>query len=203
MIPLIPSMLLFSLALSISPGPVNMVIVSSGVNHGFRRTLPYVSGATIGFTLLLVFVGFGLLQLLPRHPLFMKSLAVLGSAFIVYIGYRIASADPRIETGGKKNVPTFMEGFALQWLNPKAWLACASGAALFSDPRTITPLMLFVLIYFAVCYASLAAWALLGDRAATYLNNEMRIHAFNLSMGSLLVAMAAYLVFVQVLQPAG
>lgn len=202
MISLMVSMLLFSLALSISPGPVNMVIVSSGVNHGFRRTLPYVSGATIGFTLLLVFVSFGLLQLVVRYPLFMKSLAVLGAAFIVYIGYRIATADPRIEAGGK-NVPTFMQGFALQWLNPKAWLACASGAALFSDPRTIAPLLVFVLVYFVVCYVSLAAWALLGDRAATYLNSETRVRLFNSLMGGLLIAMAIYLVFVQVLQPTG
>lgn len=202
MLPLISSMLLFSLALSISPGPVNMVIVSSGVNHGFRRTLPYVSGATIGFTLLLVFVGFGLFQLLPYRSFFLKGLAVLGSAFIAWIGYRIATSDPRIEARDKA-VPTFMEGFALQWLNPKAWLACGSGVALFSDPRTMTPLAVFVLVYFAVCYASLAAWALLGDRAAGYLDNETRIRVFNLSMGGLLVAMAVYLVFVQVLQPTG
>lgn len=202
MMSLLVSMFVFSLALSISPGPVNMVIVSSGANHGFRRTLPYVSGATIGFTLLLIFVSFGLLQLVVRYPLFLKSLAVLGAAFIIYIGYRIAAADPRLAADGK-SAPTFMQGFALQWLNPKAWLACASGAALFSDPRTIAPLLVFVAVYFLVCYVSLAAWALLGDRAATYLSSETRIRLFNLSMGGLLIATAIYLVFVQVLQPIG
>ena len=202
MMSLLVSMCMFSLALSISPGPVNMVIVSSGAHHGFRRTIPYVSGATIGFTLLLIFVSFGLLHLVVRYPLFLKSLAVLGSAFIVYIGYKIASADPQVAMD-RKNAPTFMQGFALQWLNPKAWMACASGAALFSDPKTIAPLLVFVIVYFLICYISLAAWALLGDRAATYLNSETRIRLFNLSMGGLLIATATYLVYVQVFQPMG
>ncbi|MDH5829050.1 LysE family translocator [Luteimonas sp. M1R5S18] len=199
MMSLLVSMCLFSLALSISPGPVNMVIVSSGANHGFRRTIPYVSGATIGFTLLLIFVSFGLLHLVVRHPIFMKSLAVLGSAFIVYIGYRIASARPQL-AAGQKSAPTFMQGFTLQWLNPKAWMACASGAALFSNPETTTPLLVFAVVYFLVCYISLAAWALLGDRAAMYLNSESRMRLFNLSMGGLLIATAIYLVHVQVFQ---
>lgn len=202
MMSLLVSMCMFSLALSISPGPVNMVIVSSGANHGFRRTLPYVSGATIGFALLLIFVSFGLLQFVVLYPLFLKSLAVLGSAFIVYIGYKIASADPHIAVD-KNNAPTFMQGFALQWLNPKAWMACASGAALFSDPKTVAPLWGFVVVYFLICYVSLAAWALLGDRAATYLISETRIRLFNLSMGGLLIATALYLVYVQVFQPMG
>jgi threonine/homoserine/homoserine lactone efflux protein len=202
MISLLISMCVFSLALSISPGPVNMVIVSAGANHGFRRTLPYVSGATIGFTLLLILVSFGLLQLLIRYPLFLKGIAVLGSAYIVYIGYRIASAEPRIVMDGK-NAPTFMQGFALQWLNPKAWLACASGAALFSDPGTAAPLLVFVAVYFLICYLSLAAWALLGDRAARYLNSAIRIRLFNLAMGGLLIATALYLLYAQVLQPIG
>lgn len=202
MMSLLVSMCMFSLALSISPGPVNMVIVSSGANHGFRRTIPYVSGATVGFTLLLIVVSFGLLQLVARYPLFLKGLAVMGSAFIVYIGYKIASADPQVAMD-RKTPPTFMQGFALQWLNPKAWMACASGAALFSDPNSIAPLLLFVIVYFLICYISLAAWALLGDHAATYLNSETRIRLFNLSMGGLLIATATYLVYVQVFQSAG
>ena len=53
------AMFSFSLAMSISPGPVNMIILSSGVNYGVKKTIPYVSGATIGFTLLLLFTGLG------------------------------------------------------------------------------------------------------------------------------------------------
>ena len=194
---LLIAMCIFSLTMSISPGPVNMVIVSSGANHGFRRTLPFVSGATIGFTLLLMFVGFWLIQIVSRHPVFLKYLEFVGAAFVMYVGYKIASAPPEIAVE-KKRTPTFMEGFLLQWLNPKAWIACASGAALFSDPDTNATLMAFVLVYFLICYLSLAAWAVLGDRLAILLNNRLRVRVFNLTMGGMLTLTAAYLIYAQI-----
>ncbi|WP_319802661.1 LysE family translocator [Klebsiella aerogenes] len=89
---LILAMFLFSLTMSISPGPVNMVIISSGASYGFRRTFPFVSGATIGFTLLLIVIGFGFYASIEKYPLFFKYLNVAGSAFIIYIGYKIASS---------------------------------------------------------------------------------------------------------------
>ena len=198
MLALLVAMCVFSLTMSISPGPVNMVIVSSGVSHGFRRTIPFVSGATIGFTLLLIFVGFSFLQIVGPHSTFLVCLELIGSAFIVYIGYKIASSSPEI-TIEKRNVPTFMQGFLLQWLNPKAWIACASGAALFSDPNTNATMATFVVVYFLICYASLAAWAMLGARMAVVLNKTSRVRVFNVLMGGMLIASACYLAYVQVL----
>ncbi len=107
---LIVAMCLFSLSMSISPGPVNMIIVSSGTNYGVRKTFPFVSGATIGFTFLLLFVGLGFYQVVNAYPFFLKYLAVAGSAFIVYMGYKIASSKPEFNIE-KQNIPTFLQGF--------------------------------------------------------------------------------------------
>jgi threonine/homoserine/homoserine lactone efflux protein len=172
-----------------------MVIVSSGANHGFRRTIPFVSGATIGFTLLLVVVGFWLLRLVSAYPVFLMYLELVGAAFIVYVGYRIAAASPEISVE-RQRTPTFVEGFLLQWLNPKAWIACASGAALFSS--TNETLIAFIAVYFLICYLSLAAWAVLGDRVAMLLHSRLRMRIFNLTMGAMLIATAGYLVYSQV-----
>ncbi|WP_122315872.1 LysE family translocator [Pseudomonas cichorii] len=193
---LIFAMSMFSLSMSISPGPVNMVIVASGANHGFWRTFPFVSGATIGFTLLLVFVGFWFLKIIESYPVFFEYLGIVGSTFIIYVGYKIASSHPELAIG-KTDIPSFAQGFLLQWLNPKAWIACASGAALFSSPHTHTPLITFVAIYFAVCYLSLAAWAVLGERVSILLSNALRIRIFNLTMGGMLIATACYMLYLQ------
>lgn len=193
---LLIAMCIFSLTMSISPGPVNMVIVSSGANHGFGRTIPFVSGATIGFTLLLIFVSFGLMQFIEAYPLLLTYLELAGSAFIIYIGYKIATASPEILLE-KQSAPSFGQGFLLQWLNPKAWIACASGAAMFSDPSTQAPLITFIVIYFLICYASLAAWAVLGDRVSLVLNSPLRIRVFNAMMGGLLIASALYVLYRQ------
>jgi len=195
---LLPAMGLFSLGMSISPGPVNMVIVASGANHGVWRTLPFVSGATVGFTLLLVFVGVWLARALEGRPAFFHWLGIAGALFIAWVGWKIASARPELPIE-KAGVPGFVRGVALQWLNPKAWIACASGTALFSDPRTHATLAVFVAIYAVVCYLSLAAWAVLGDRVSLLLDSPRRIRAFNLAMGGTLVATAGYMLWLQLL----
>lgn len=189
-------MFLFSLGMSISPGPVNMIILSSGINHGVKKTIPYVSGATIGFTLLLLFIGFGFLQIINAFPSFLKYLTIIGSAFILYMGYKIASSTSKIEINQESTKPKFYEGFLLQWLNPKAWIACASGAAIFSSPESPVPFLTFASIYFVVCYASLAAWALLGDKISFLLHSQKRLRGFNVFMGLLLILTAAYLCWV-------
>ena len=85
----IAAMCIFALSMSITPGPVNMVIVASGASYGLRKTLPFVSGATIGFILLLIVLGLGLMQIVTAHPSLLKYLAIAGSLFIIFLGYKI------------------------------------------------------------------------------------------------------------------
>jgi threonine/homoserine/homoserine lactone efflux protein len=188
----------FALAMSISPGPVNMVIVASGAQHGFGRTLPFVTGATLGFTVLLLLVGVCLQGSVDANSSWLKVLAFAGSAFIAYVGYRLAGAPPEIVLeSSRRPAPTFKQGLLLQWLNPKAWVACASGVSLFADPKAWSTLSLFATTYALICFASLAAWALMGDRMSTVLTNPRRMRAFNLIMGGLLIATAAHMAVAQ------
>jgi threonine/homoserine/homoserine lactone efflux protein len=192
---LLLAMASFALSMSISPGPVNMVIVASGAQHGVRRTLPFVSGATLGFTLLLVLVGFGLIQLFDALPWLLTWLGVAGALFILYVGYRIATAPAELSSA-HASVPTFVQGALLQWLNPKAWIACAAGVSMFASPDSARPLLIFIGIYFVICFVSLAAWAVLGDRVASLLGTPHRVRLFNGLMGGLLMmASALYLLW--------
>jgi threonine/homoserine/homoserine lactone efflux protein len=188
------AMISFSFVMSITPGPVNMIILSSGVNHGVKKTLPYVTGATLGFTLLLLLIGLVFFELIHAYPSFLSTLTVLGSFYIVFMGYKIAASEPNIEVK-KIKVPGFFEGFVLQWLNPKAWIACMSGATLFSSTESYAPFLIFAIIYFSVCYASLAAWAVLGHKISLLLNSHIRLRAFNATMGTLLIVTALYLLY--------
>lgn len=190
------AMFSFSLAMSISPGPVNFVIVSSGANYGVRKTFSFVFGATIGFTLLLVFIGLGFYKIIELYPAFLKYLSIAGSSFIIYMGYLIATSKPEMKIE-KQDRPTFIQGFLLQWLNPKAWLACVAGVAMFSSPEGNAQFLIFSLIYFVVCYFSLFSWSLLGEKATLILNSELRLKLFNWLMGLLLVSTACFLLYVQ------
>lgn len=192
---IILSMFMFSLSMSISPGPVNITILSTSLNHGFIKTFPFISGATIGFVLLLISVGFGFSKIINAYPIIFKLLEFLGSAFIIYIGYKILSSKPEIEVNHNSSIPNFIDGFLLQWLNPKAWIACASGVALFSVPHTNIPLTVFICIYFLICYLSLALWGALGGKLSIVLSNSQRILFFNRLMGFSLIFLSIYMIF--------
>lgn len=199
MAPLLIAMFSFLLAMSISPGPVNMIILSSGVNHGVRKTVPYITGATVGFTLLLLFIGFGLSQFVQSNPFLLDYLTVLGSIYIIYIGYKISSTNKEIQITKKSSAPKLYEGFLMQWVNPKAWIACISGASIFSSPN-YEQLLIFSGIYFLVCYGSLAMWAVMGARISSFLKNSHHLKWFNWIMGSLLVLTAGLLSCSQLFQ---
>lgn len=193
---LLIAMFSFSLAMSISPGPVNMVIVSSGASYGVRKTFSFVSGGTIGFTLLLLFIGLGFSKVIDSYPYFLQLLGVVGSLFIIYMGYLIATSKPELDIKDHKK-PTFIQGFLLQWLNPKAWIACMAGVSLFSVPNSHQEFLTFSLVYFFVCYFSLFTWSVLGNKAAILLNSEFKLKLFNQLMGGLLILTSCFLLYTQ------
>ena len=187
----------FSLVMSISPGPVNMITLSIGATSGFRKALPFVSGATIGFTLLLLIIGVGLGEFATNTPYFMDVLSVIGTGFICYIGYKIGSSDGKLKMV-EENLPNFTHGFLLQWLNPKAWAACFAGVALFASSDTNGPLYTFVSIYFVICFFGIGSWAVLGDKALSLIKNPTRMRCFNQLMGGTLIVVALFMLIQQI-----
>ncbi|WP_228140653.1 LysE family translocator [Acinetobacter sp. TGL-Y2] len=154
MFSLIFSMFTFSLSMSISPGPVNITILSSSMNYGLKQTFAFISGATIGFTALLAAVCFGLYQVISLYPILLNLITVLGTALLVGMGWNIARAKGEsIQTDQLTlpKAPTFMQGALLQWLNPKAWIAAVSGTALFSASHNV--FYLFCLFSFTLWFA--------------------------------------------------
>lgn len=100
-------------------------------------------------------------------------------------------------TKDSKNAPKFFEGFLLQWINPKAWIACISGVSIFSSTEGHGPFLTFAIIYFIVCYLSLGVWAILGDKLSYLLKDHFRLRLFNFTMGLLLMITAGYLCYGQ------
>lgn len=190
------AMCLFSLSMSISPGPVNLITLSTGVNHGVRSAMPFVAGATVGFSILLVFIGLGVGQVAAENTELMAVLGYIGSGFICYMGYKIATSDGDVEIK-RQNRPTFLQGAALQLLNPKAWIACLAGVSAFNLSASYETLMVFSILYFVICYASVSSWAVLGARISHLLTNDRNLRVFNRVMGGTLVIVAVYLVSLQ------
>jgi threonine/homoserine/homoserine lactone efflux protein len=183
--------------MSISPGPVNLVALTTGLNNGFRFALPFVSGAAVGFALLLLALGLGVGSIASSYPLFLSVLGYGGSIFIFYMGYKITTADLTVNQTSKTS-SSFVHGVVLQWLNPKAWIAGVAGIGAF-ELEELYPLLQFVTTYFIICYASIACWALVGEKMNLVLNQATKLKIFNVVMGSLLMLVATYLLAIQFL----
>jgi len=195
MMSLFIAMCLFSLVMSASPGPVNMIIVSCSANYGLRKTLSFVSGATIGFIALLLLVGLGFSKVVNSYLYFLEYLSVVGALYISYLGIVIARAKPKIDIA-QSNIPSFMQGVLLQWLNPKAWIACMVGVSLFSTAGNYQQFLTFSIIYFVICYLALLCWAVIGCKAAMLLNSEFKAKIFNQCLGGMLIVTAIFLLFI-------
>lgn len=193
---LIIAMSLFALSMSVSPGPVNLVTFSCGFNYGFLPSLPFVAGAASGFTLLLVVVGLGLGEIIALQPALMQVLAYGGTAFICYLGYKIATAHPELP-GAPESQPRFFQGAALQWLNPKAWISSLSGVSAF-EATLGNGLFVFASLYLVICFLSVAAWAFAGARVSALLHDRGTLQWVNRIMGGLLIIVAIYLLYQQV-----
>ena len=187
------SMAAFALAASISPGPVNIVALGAGARHGLRASLAHVTGATLGFCLLLVLVGLGLHELLRHWPGLARLLQAGGVLFLFYMAWKLSSDNGELGAGNREEPPSMLYGATLQWLNPKAWLASVAGIGAYVGEGEVGLLWQFTGLYFVICYLSVASWAWAGSVISHYLNNPRRMRLFNRSLALLLVASAAYL----------
>ncbi|AXF86344.1 Cysteine/O-acetylserine efflux protein [Ephemeroptericola cinctiostellae] len=189
------SMLAFALVASITPGPVNILSLSSGVQHGFRNTMRHVTGATVGFTLLLLLIGLGMHELLHTRPWLSQSIRWGGVVFLLYMAIQLARDNGELNPSNDNKKPSYLRGALMQWLNPKAWLASIAGMGAYAADGDVRLTLQFAAIYFVVCYASLTVWAYAGVFLRRYFTEPRHLHLFNRAMALLLAASALYLLF--------
>ncbi|NMO15211.1 LysE family translocator [Pyxidicoccus fallax] len=187
------SMAAFALAASISPGPVNVVALSAGARHGLRASMRHVSGATVGFTLLLLAIGLGLHGAFLAWPWLASVLRLTGVVYLLYLAWKLWSDDGRLGGASEDTRPGYWSGALMQWLNPKAWLACVAGMGAFVAGGELAVIGRFAAIYFAVCYVSIACWAAAGSSIRHWVDNPTRLRRFNRAMAVLLAGCALYL----------
>jgi threonine/homoserine/homoserine lactone efflux protein len=179
----------FSFVTSITPGPNNLMLLTSGVNFGFLRSIPHMLGIGIGFMFLLLCVGFGLGQVLTAYPPLHLALKVLCVAYLLYLAWKIASSGPIEEQEGKARPMTFLEAAAFQWVNPKAWFMAVTAMSVYTNQQNYFLTVIFVAIVFGLInIPTVSVWAGLGSALRGLLSNPKVLRAFNVTMALLLVA---------------
>lgn len=186
---MVASLALFALVSSITPGPNNLMLASSGLNFGIRRTLPHILGISIGVAAMLVVVGLGLGSAFQTWPLLYTLLKYAGGAYLLYLAYRIGTAGP-VRPGERRGKPfTFLQAAAFQWVNPKAWIMSIGIIATYTPQDNFyVNLAVAALVCTAVNLPSITLWAAFGSALSTVLRAPGAVRMFNVSMALLLVA---------------
>ena len=182
------ALVLFAFTTSITPGPNNMMLFASGVNFGFRRTIPHMLGIGAGFLSLLIGVGLGLGALMQSVPLVYTLLKFAGGAYLIWIAWKIGTSRSLAEGEAGARPMSFLGAAAFQWVNPKAWVMAVTAMATYTNPAAYVPTVLLVGVAFAlVNLPSVSTWAGFGSALRDWLSVPVRLKRFNITMAVLLV----------------
>ena len=184
------ALIVFAFVTSVTPGPNNFMLLASGVNFGFWRTVPHMAGIGVGFFVLLLAVGFGLGAALVAMPSLHLALKAIGGAYLLYLAWRIAmSRTLGGQSEAKARPMTFLEAAAFQWVNPKAWIMAMTAMAIYTTPeRPFLSVMIVGVAFALVNFPSVSVWAGLGTMLRGFLSDPVRLKWFNIAMGILLAA---------------
>ncbi|MFJ0376079.1 LysE family translocator [Bordetella bronchiseptica] len=181
-------LVLFTLVNSLTPGPNNVMLASSGLTFGFRRTIPHLLGISVGFSIMLLMVGLGLGATLERLPWLYSTLKYGGAAYLLYLAWKIATSGP-MESGAERGKPlTFIQAALFQWVNPKAWVMIVSVVATYTPQHGyFANLIIATLVCGVVNLPSVGVWAAFGMALRRWLHRPAAVRAFNVGMAVLLV----------------
>jgi threonine/homoserine/homoserine lactone efflux protein len=178
----------FGFVTSVTPGPNNMYLLTSGVNFGVRKSLAYVNGIMLGLTVMFSAMFLGVGTLFRAFPVIQEVLKYAGFAYILYMAFSIVSSSfvhkhERVERAG------FFRATAFQLINPKAWIVLISMYATFiGDSTDLTRVGLNLLVFLIATYPGAVIWAAFGQLLAGWLSNPKSRRIFNISAAVLLVA---------------
>ena len=179
---------LFAFVSSSTPGPNNLMLLASGANFGYLRSIPHMLGISVGFMVMMFAVGAGLVQIFDRYPVIYDVLKVASVVYMLWLAWKIANAAP-ITKKAEAGVPmTFLQAAAFQWVNPKAWAMALTAITVYVGDASILWLGAGALMFAVVNLPSVSMWTLAGQQMQRFLTNPRRLRAYNWTMAALLIA---------------
>jgi threonine/homoserine/homoserine lactone efflux protein len=192
-IELFSALAVFAFVSSITPGPNNLMLMASGTNYGFGRTVPHLLGVSIGFTVMICLVGIGLMRLFDAYPVTYSVLKVFSVAYLLYLAWKIAraaspdSANPAPGPDPKKPL-TFFQAALFQWVNPKAWaMALTAISAYAPASQPVLGILAVALVCGAINLPTITTWVVLGTHLRRFLDNPRKLRGFNITAALLIV----------------
>ncbi|MDP2578868.1 LysE family translocator [Shimia thalassica] len=185
---ILSALAVFAFVSSITPGPNNLMLMASGANFGFRRSIPHMLGIGIGFTLMVVMVGIGLMGVFDTFPVAHTILKVASIVYLLWLAWKIANAGSP-DHGTSSGTPmTFLQAALFQWVNPKAWTMALTAITLYAPDRSLLAVGFVAAVFGVINLPCVSSWTIMGQQMRRLLNSPARLAMFNWTMAGLLVA---------------
>lgn len=179
----------FCLVSSITPGPNNMMLLSSGATFGLKRTIPHILGISAGCAVMVLVVGWSLGGVAQHLPAFYSALHIVATAYLLWLAWRIATSTSAGTSASSARPLGMLGAAAFQWVNPKAWAMILGAVANFARPDTMhTDVVLIAGVLVVVGLPAITLWAGGGSMLQGVLARPGALRIFNWSMAALLVA---------------
>jgi threonine/homoserine/homoserine lactone efflux protein len=187
---LLLALIAFGAVMAFTPGPNNIMVLSSGLTYGFRRSLPHIAGIAFGIAFMVAATGLGLGAVFVAWPILQTILKYAGIAYLIYLAWVIAMSGPVKPGQDNQAAPMTFWGAALfQWVNAKGWvmvigiITAYSAVASFPWNIAVQAAMMFIM-----GALSSLLWALFGSALRPVLTSQKAVRAFNVVMALLLLA---------------
>ena len=183
----------FAFVSSITPGPNNLMLMASGINFGFRLTVPHMLGVSLGFTLMIALIGLGVMTLIEAIPGSMLFITVASGLYLLYMAWKIATTTTapaeKVSDEAKSKPFTFIQAALFQWVNPKAWTMALTAISAYA-PKSQGWAGVFIVagVFGIINLPSTGAWAVMGAKMRRFLSDPVRLKTFNVVAAVLLVA---------------
>ncbi len=178
---------LFAFVTTFTPGPNNIMLMTSGANVGFTRSLPHMLGVILGFALMVLLVGIGLTGLFIQYPMVHSVLNVLSLLYLLYLAYKIAISQPT-HTDADYRPLSFSAAVLFQWVNPKGWTMALTAVSVYNPTSSWMSLLVISLVFLLANLPSASVWVVAGQHLQGFLTTPKRIRSFNYLMALLLIA---------------
>ena len=191
------SIAIFTISSTMTPGPNNIMLLSSGLTFGYKRTIPHILGVTLGFSLMVLLVGLGFGIIFEKFPVVLKVLKVVGIAYLFWMAYKIATSKGSMNIKEKSKPFTFVQAALFQWVNPKGWIMSLTSISIFvsSKEDSITQVLIISLIFLLSGMLSTNTWAIGGVALKRFIKDESHVRKFNIIMAILLIASVIPFIF--------
>ncbi|UTV30315.1 LysE family translocator [Photobacterium atrarenae] len=178
----------FAFVSTVSPGPNNIMLMASGANVGFLRTVPHMLGIVFGFSFMVILVGVGLMGVFTAYPVVHQILQVGCLLYLFYLAFKIARSRAGSHNALDYRPLSFLAAANFQWINPKAWSMALTAVSVYNLSANWQGVVLVSAVFAAVNVPSVSVWTVAGKQLQHLLNNTERMKWFNYGMAALLVA---------------